>query len=242
NNSTNVVSISLNKSVSPSQIKSITLIHSASGGYNAPSGNGIVAVGTVAAPIVLANGVKSEDNWDMPQFQALARGKAINVPVASAGFKRYTGSAATFDISAQPGAGCPTGKQVTKISFTFVTADDDLRGGNDNLNVTISFADGTSQSEANLNHGQNWPNGSTKGAEVILNRPVALDQIRSFTLSDTFTGGSGGDNWNMASVQADATLVDGTYHTIAQSGFHRFSSDWGGSKARQITINTHPIN
>jgi len=56
-----------------------------------------------------------------------------------------------------------------------------------------------------------------------------------------FIGGSGGDNWNMSSMKADA-LVNGSYHTIAQSGFHRFSADWNGPTAKEITIPTHAIN
>ena len=104
------------------------------------------------------------------------------------------------------------------------------------------FAEGATQAASNVNHSQNWPNGSTKGAEIILNRLVTIDQIRGFTISDTFSGGSGGDNWNMASMQADAVFADGSYHTIAKSGFHRFSSDWSGPKARQINIGAHPIN
>jgi hypothetical protein len=136
--------------------------------------------------------------------------------------------------------GCQTGNQVSSISFTFRTADDDLRGGKDNLDIAIHFADGTSQSEPNVNHGDRWADGSTKGAEILLARPVTIDQIKSISLSDTFAGGSGGDNWNMSSMQADA-LVNGQYHTIAQYGFHRFSADWNGAKARQITIQAHPI-
>jgi hypothetical protein len=46
----------------------------------------------------------------------------------------------------------------------------------------------------------------------------------------------------MGSVQADAHLVNGTHHTIAKSGFHRFSSDWSGPKAKEITIGAHVIN
>jgi hypothetical protein len=40
----------------------------------------------------------------------------------------------------------------------------------------------------------------------------------------------------MASMQADATLADGSYRTIAKFGFHRFSADWSGPKAKEITI------
>ncbi len=247
NQSVNTVGITLNHPVEPNQIKQLRLVHSAQAGYNPPSSGqvGISAIpvaGGMVAPIHAAQGIQSEDNWDMSEFQAFALGKGVNVPIASSGFHRFTGSNPSFDINAQPGVACPTGNPVTKVSFTFWTADDDLRGGKDNLNISLLFTDGTSQAAANVNHSQNWPNGSTKGAEVLLNRPVPVDQIRGFTLEDTFTGGPGGDNWNMASVQADAVFADGSSRTIAKSGFHRFSADWSGPKAKQITISTHPIN
>jgi hypothetical protein len=247
NLSVNAVGINLKQTVAPNQIKQIRLIHSAQGGYTPPSAGqvGMTAApvaGPMLAPIYAAEGVHTEDNWDMAQLQAFAIGKGVNVPIASSGFHRFTGSNPSFDIYVQPGVTCATGNRVTQISFTFVTADDDLRGGNDNLGITILFTDGTSQSAPNVNHSQNWPNESTKGADVLLNRSVTIDQIRGFTLEDTFTGGPGGDNWNLASMQADALLADGTQHTIAKSGFHRFSADWSGAKAKQISIMAHQIN
>lgn len=245
NNSTNVVTVPLQHPVAPNQIKMIGLVHLAQGGYTPPSSGAIGATATPAgpalAPIYAAQGVKTEDNWDMAEFQAFGLGSGINVPIASFGSHRFTGSYPSLDIHAQPGVGCPAGNQVAKISFTFSTGNDDLRGGKDNLNITIHFADGTSQSEPNVNHGERWPDGSTKGAEILLSRPVTIDQIKSISLSDTFTGGQGGDNWNMSSMQADA-WVNGEYHTIANYGFHRFSADWNGEKAREITIPTHATN
>jgi hypothetical protein len=223
----------------------IRLVHLAQAGSAPPSAGAVGAaatpVGPALAPIYAAEGIKSEDNWDLTEFQAFGRNKRINVPIASFGFHRFTGSYPSLDINAQTGVGCPAGDQVRMISFTFQTGNDDLRGGKDNLNITIHFADGTSQSEPDVNHGDRWPDGSTKGADVLLSRAVTLDQIKSITLSDTFTGGSGGDNWNMSSMKADA-WVGSTYHTIAQYGFHRFSSDWNGEKAREITVPTHAIN
>ena len=246
-NSVNSISIQLNHPVSPNQIREIRLVHSAQGGYVAPSAGQVATTttpiaGPVLATVGLAQGAQTEDNWDMAQFQAFGMGKGVNVPVASFGFHRFTGSNPSLDINAQPGVGCPSANQVRELSFTFSTTDDDLRGGNDNLNVTVLFADGSTQAASNVNHSQSWPNGSTKGAEVLLNRPVTLDQIRGIKLTTTFTGGSGGDNWNMGWMQADAVLVDGSYHTIAKSGFHRFSSDWSGPKAKEISIAAHAIN
>jgi len=246
NDSVRTVAIQLNHAVSPDQIRQIRLVHSAQAGYNPPTtGQAVGAatpVGAGLAPVFAVEGVQSEDNWNMAEFQAFGPAKGSNVPIASFGFHRFTGSNPSLDIDAHPAAGCPSGNQVKLISFIFKTSDDDLRGGNDNLNITILFVDGTSQSEPNVNHSQNWPNGSTKGAEIQLDRTTDMSQIRGISLSDTFTGGSGGDNWNMASMQADAILADGSHHTIAKFGFHRFSADWSGPKAKEITIPAHPIN
>lgn len=246
NHSVNVVGVHLNHPIAPNEIKEIRLVHSAQGGYIPPSAgqaasSAFPVAGPALATIHAAEGIQSEDNWDMAQFQAFGLGTGVNLPIASFGAHRFTGSNPSLDIVAQP-AGCPSPNQVSRISFTFWTADDDLRGGNDNLNVTIRFADGTSQAEPNVNHSQNWPNGSTKGAEILLNHPVTMDQIRSITLETTFTGGSGGDNWNMNSMQADAVLMDGSSHTIAKSGFHRFSADWSGPKAKEISIRAQAIH
>ena len=115
NNSVNFVSLSLNKPVAPGQIKDITLIHGAQGGYTPPQGSGITSLGTVAAPIALANGVKSEDNWDMAEFQAFAR--KVNAPIASFGLHRFTGSDPSLDIHTQPGAECPTGREISHKNF-----------------------------------------------------------------------------------------------------------------------------
>ncbi|HJT69799.1 MAG TPA: hypothetical protein VJ731_06340 [Terriglobales bacterium] len=238
NNSIHAVSIPLTKPVAPNQIKDITLIHSAQGSFK-PNTSPLLVLSPETAAM---EGIQSEDNWKMAEVHAYALGNGINVPIAYFGFHKFTGSDPSLDIHAQPGVGCPTGKQVTRIVFSFATADDDLRGGNDNVNIKILFADGSTQLEPNANRSQNWPNGSSERVEVVLNRPVTIDQIRGFTLADTFSGGVGGDNWNMESMQAEAYLEDGSHHSIAQSGFHKFSADVSGPTARQINISAHQIN
>lgn len=246
NQSVKTVGIPLKHPVAPGDIKQIHLVHSAQGGYVPPSAfqaaGAATPAGAPAAPIYAVEGIKTEDNWDMAEFQAFGIGNGTNIPIASFGAHRFTGSDPALDINAHAGAGCPGANQVTRVSFTFATSDDDLRGGNDNLNVEILFLDGSRQIESNVNRSQNWPNGSTKGVEILLNRPVDMNQIRGFLLADTFGGGSGGDNWNMASMEADAFLADGSHHTLAKSGFHRFSADMSGPAARQIMIQAHPIN
>ena len=236
NNSINTVQIPLTKPAAPNEVKQIRLIHLAQGGYTPPQGAGVGTLGTAAAPITLANGVKSEDNWDMAQFQASGLGNGLSsIPIASFGAHRFTGSDPSLDINPFSNAMCPNSGQVTALEFSFNTGNDDLRGGKDNLNIVLNLADGTSQAELNANQSQSWKDGSNHQLSVVLNRPVTLDQIRSITLETTFTGGNGGDNWNMNSVAISA-FVNGKIVPVTTSGFHRFSADWTGPKAKTLTI------
>jgi len=237
NNSINTIPIQLNRPVGPSEIKQIRLIHLAQGGYTPPQGGGVGMLGTVAAPIALANGVKSEDNWDMAEFQAngIGNNSHSSIPIASFGLHRFTGSNPSLDINARSSVACAAAGQVTGLNFTFKTGNDDLRGGNDNLNITVQFADGTVQSEMNANQSQRWADGNTNHVSMVLNHPVTLNQIRQVQLQTTFQGGSGGDNWNMDSVEITA-FVDGKITPLATSGFHRFSADQSGPTAKLLTI------
>jgi hypothetical protein len=245
NNSTNVVTVPLQHPVAPNQIKIVRLVHSAQGGYTPPSSGAIGPLATPAgpalAPIYVAQGMQSEDNWDMAEFQATAIGSNFpnGIPIASFGFHRFTGSVPDLSIAARPDVGCPDPNQVSKLSFVFQTGNDDLRGGNDNLNVAIRFADGKAQVEKNVNQSVRWADGSTHGVVISLNQPVPQDQIKAVTLETTFWGGWKGDNWNMNSVQITAVTEQGKSFPMATSGFHRFSADPTGPKARRLDI---PVN
>jgi hypothetical protein len=241
NNSTNVVTVPLKQPVAPGQIKSIGLVHIAKGGFTPPTPGGVGALSTPAgpalAPIYAAQGAKSEDNWDMAEFQASAIGNNVSgVPVASFGFHRFTGSAPDLLVPVRSDVGCPDPDQVNKLSFVFQTGDDDLRGGNDNLNIVVRFADGKTQLEKNVNQRARWADGSAHGVVITLNQPVPRVQIAGVILETTFSGGANGDNWNMNSVQIVAMTEKGSNFPIASSGFHRFSADPTGPKARRLTI------
>ena len=193
--------------------------------------------GPALAPIYGAQGARSEDNWDMAEFQASAVGSTTSgVPLASFGFHRFTGSAPNLLVPVRADVGCPDPNQVSKLSFVFQTGDDDLRGGNDNLNIAIRFTDGKMQVEKNVNQSARWPDGSTHGVAITLNQPVPREQIAEVILETTFAGGFNGDNWNMNSVQITAITGKGSNLPIASSGFHRFSADPTGPKARRLTI------
>ncbi|MFI0967542.1 hypothetical protein ACH4S8_40090 [Streptomyces sp. NPDC021080] len=93
----------------------------------------------------------------------------------------------------------------------FTTGGDDLRGGNDNLNVTVSLR-GVSVTVPNVNKGGNWGNGSFHQVGIDLKRrfghQVMPNEISGVTLHTTFGGGIGGDNWNLQSMSATAQLQD----------------------------------
>lgn len=171
NNSSNTLYLALKQPLPPTEIRLIRLIHLAQGRFH-PS-----VTETVASPIQgLAQGSQTEDNWDMLDAQIVAMGQAGSVPIASAGFYRFTGSSPSLDINARPGVTCPSPNQVQRLQFLFKTGNDDLRGGHDNLTISI-FGDGLTQSQANVNQGQNWANGSMHEVHVYLDRPLPLNQI-----------------------------------------------------------------
>lgn len=237
NNSLNTVQVPLKQAVAPNQIKSLTLVHLAQGGYHAPSAGQAGAMSTPAgpalAPIYAAQGAQSEDNWTMDNFQAFAEGpNKVSVPLASAGIHRFTGSDPSLSVNTRSDASCATAANaVRELEFIFKTGNDDLRGGDDNVGVTIQFADGSTQTVPNLNQGQRWADGSTHEGRVLLNRMVPTAQIKNVTLATTFKMGMNGDNWNMESVEIRA---DG--HPVTTYGFHRFSADWSGPKARELRV------
>lgn len=86
---------------------------------------------------------------------------------------------------------------IRNIYVTFRTGGDDLRGGNDNVHVTVNYRDGSSQTFNNVNGGARWVDNYDESVHLLLNRAVRKSDILSFTLTTTFGGGIAGDNWNL---------------------------------------------
>jgi len=230
NNSVKTVNVPLTHPVAPAQIKSFTLIHGAQGGFN-PTLK--LNAGAVPDPILsTVSGITSEDNWDMASMQVSAVVSGGNTPIADAGFNRFTGSKPSLDVNAHSGVGCPNPNSVTELEFIFKTGDDDLRGGNDNLNITV-LGDNFSQVVTNANQSANWGNNSTHEVAMQLNKLITVQQLHQVLLDTTFGGGSGGDNWNMQSLQIIAR-VNGANQVIANQGFNRFTGPPGNHL--QVTL------
>ena len=93
---------------------------------------------------------------------------------------------------------------VSQVVLDIGTGDDDLRGGNDNVDATITFKNQPPLVVHNLNHGARWINNYTQTVPITLDRPVPVNEITSVTLTTTFGGGIGGDNWNVDSLRISA--------------------------------------
>lgn len=182
----------------------------------------LAMIRSLVLTVTFSGGV-SGDNWDMEKLNVYAVTTSDENPaqIKTAGFKRFTGSdkVLTVPISEAPPS---SPGQVTHLTFDIRTGGDDLRGGNDNLNVTLVFADGSEQVVSNVNNSARWANDTTHSINVTLNKPVQVSEIRSVILSTTSGGGIGGDNWNMESVNVNAT-VDGVSRQVANGGPMRFT-------------------
>lgn len=148
------------------------------------------------------------DNWNVDEIKirAIVGGQVTpKVLYNKAGnplLFRFTGEKRTFRI--------PINKvpiragEVSKLQLIIRTGNDDLRGGNDNLNVTVLFKNGQRFRVNNVNRGKCWRNNSTNFVTIKLNKPVLPSTISGITLHTTFSGGTGGDNWNMDSLKVRA--------------------------------------
>ena len=147
----------------------------------------------------------------------------------------------------QSGSGSGRGGSctVTRLRFRIATADDDLRGGKDNLNIIIYFTNGQRQTASNVNKSQNWPNDSVNMVEVALDRPIPPNELHAFRLihvpDSSFSVNVGElltpaapialaegllqspDKWNMADLKI-AALGEGVGARVASHGYHSFTA------------------
>mgnify|MGYP002402371868 CR=1 FL=1 len=133
---------------------------------------------------------------------------------------------------------------VTRLRLRIATGDDDLRGGKDNLNVVVFFANAKPYVALNVNKSANWPNNSVNTVDIFLNPTVSPNGIRALRFIHIADGGvntgdlltaltpaapikvpqafQSPDNWNMADVTV-AAIGNGVGARIATSGYHRFT-------------------
>jgi hypothetical protein len=187
----------------------------------------------------LNGGIKSEDNWNLVIAEAVGMLPGGNVSIATAGPFRFTGSQPSLDMKVKNWVtggtgGCGVTNAVKQLLLVFKTSDDDLRGGNDNLNVSAR-GQGLTQDQNSVNQSENWANNSTHGFAITLDSAVTLADLQQIVLTTTSMGGAGGDNWNMQSVAIKAVLANGTKQAVITQGFNRFT----GPPGNRLTIALH---
>ena len=139
-----------------------------------------------------------------------------------------------------PGGSCT----VNRLRLRIATGDDDLRGGQDNLNVIVFFTNAKPHVALNVNKSANWPNNSVNSVDIFLNPPVLPSEIQALRFVHLADGGinmgdlltaltpaapikvpqafQSPDNWNMVEVTVSA-LGNGVGARIATFGYHRFT-------------------
>ena len=162
----------------------------------------------------------TSDNWDMDSISIKAIGAGVDKVIGHYGAFRFTDSHATLLI---PITLTVAGK-ANKLELTIITGDDDLRGDHDNLNIIVHFRGGRIQPVPNINGGKAWHNGSVHVQTFTLAQAVYPSDIVEVDLQTTFTGGMGGDNWNLDSVTVKAIGED-VNEVIFKDSYKRFTGE-----------------
>ena len=99
--------------------------------------------------------------------------------------------------------------KINKLVVSICTGNDDLRGGNDNLNIIVNMTGGRVKRNYNVNRSKRWPDKHWEHIEVRLDNPVKESELNSLKLETTFKGGMGGDNWNVDVLKVIAHRENG---------------------------------
>lgn len=94
-----------------------------------------------------------------------------------------------------------------ELVLSILTGGDDLRGGDDNLSVTVHLRSGADINASNINLGQRWIDHTWQ--QVGISLPDSVNSgadISSVRFGVHFTGGSGGDNWDMDRLVMDVNV------------------------------------
>ncbi|MDH3701346.1 MAG: hypothetical protein OEU46_08525 [Alphaproteobacteria bacterium] len=162
------------------------------------------------------------DNWDLQNLAIRAYGNGVRKDLYYQGrgrrtpLVRFTGHKKKFNVTLRK-ATVPRG-HVRALEFRFTTGNDDLRGGNDNVNVTVGFKDGRHERFRNANDARKWHNGTTHTVKYELIRPVHPSYLKNISLNTTFRGGMGGDNWNLNKFEVFAVIDGRARRIFSRSG------------------------
>lgn len=164
----------------------------------------------------------SPDNWTLNALQIGAGGGTI---VSSTGrpLMRFTGQQGRLMlesgcVSDSTGGATPVADPlVQRLDVTIRTGDDDLRGGNDNAFI-FAIMSGGRRVEAPFNRGARLADRTSRTASISLPAGTRLSQIERIGVRATVSGGVGGDNWNIDSVNVIAVAGATRQTLLTRSG------------------------
>lgn len=129
----------------------------------------------------------------------------------------------------------PNDQKIHELVFEFAVGKDDLRGGNDNLNLTINYHGAAPQRVYNVNKGNKWIDNYSQYITIPLKPSVALNKIKSVQLNTV----SGNDNFNLNALKIFARGYQVNKRIYEKLGvpLKRFT---GKDKIFRALINTNP--
>lgn len=118
------------------------------------------------------------------------------------------------------------------------TGDDDLRGGDDNIDLIVHLRGGATLTRRAINRRARWLSNYTESANVPLPRPVRREEIVEIELRATFRGGVAGDNWDLKRLLIEAyngrgAAGDGREVLASRDQLHRFT---GSRRALRVPV------
>lgn len=150
------------------------------------------------------------DNWNMDELTLrLTTNEGVEDLVTERGapYFRFTGEAKNWErlfVRTKP---LTPDTSLRCLKLTIGTGGDDLRGTNDNAFAIIELKDGA-RHEFSLNIQGGWGNGSAHSTFFCLPAAIRRDDLKSLAIRTTFSGGSGGDNWNVDVIKLEAAVDD----------------------------------
>lgn len=131
-----------------------------------------------------------------------------------------------------PATSYPDDGKVHELLLEILTGGDDLRGGNDNVNVSIVLKDGSRESFSNINKRGRWINNYCESVPLMLKTPIKFEDIACVEVQTTFGGGIDGDNWNLDALR----IIANASSTSARELFEQ-----SGSPLNRFDGNNRPF-
>lgn len=126
-----------------------------------------------------------------------------------------------------------------ELIVRFGTGGDDLRGGNDNVHLVLLLRTGAPIRFDNVNGLNRWPGNSSQRVVLPLPETFKFQDVVGVRLETTFSGGIGGDNWNLDHLQVTAQLGRESCLLFDQSGVPLFRFT-GEQRVRQFRAVSDP--